>query len=324
MRRGWKIVVAIVVALIALVTVNALLVGDETKSAAVTVPEGRILDLAGGEVQVVDRGPRQRRPIVLIHCFTCAIGWWDRVMPALARDHRVVAIDLLGHGGSAKPGSGYSMEDQASLVAEALARLGVARATVVGHSLGGVVATALAVESPDLVERLVIVDQAPDNDGYGAGLPLMAALTFTPVIGPVLWQVAPDSAVEDGLSEAFAPGFDLPTQLVDDFRRMTYSSYDDSAAAETKYVDEAPLDRRIAHSHTPLLAVFGDQDQIYDAEAALAAYARVPGARTQLIAGAGHSPNLEKPAETAGLILAFAKSSQQVLGSGVRSTTGDE
>ncbi len=54
---------------------------------------------------------------MLIHGFTCAIDWWDRMMPLLERRHRVVAVDLLGHGGSEKPSSGYSMENQAKLVA---------------------------------------------------------------------------------------------------------------------------------------------------------------------------------------------------------------
>ena len=58
----------------------------------------------------------------------------------------------------------------------------------------------------------------------------------------------------------------------------------------------------------PLLAIFGAEDQIYDARGALSAYAAVPGARTALIAGAGHSPNVEKPAQVARLIEAFAQS----------------
>ena len=66
----------------------------------------------------------------------------------MRQDHRVIRVDLLGHGGSDKPGAGYEMADQASAVAEALAELDVFGATVVGNSLGGTVATALAEQSP--------------------------------------------------------------------------------------------------------------------------------------------------------------------------------
>ena len=65
------------------------------------------------------------------------MDWWDGMVPLLERNHRVIAVDLLGHGGSEKPGSGYTPPNQAQVVAEALERLDVSDATVVGHSLGG-------------------------------------------------------------------------------------------------------------------------------------------------------------------------------------------
>jgi pimeloyl-ACP methyl ester carboxylesterase len=307
MGRGGKIAIAAVIALIVLLGINALLVDAETKPAEVTVPGGRILDLPGGDIQAIDRGPRQASPIVLIHCFTCAIDWWDGVLPLLERDHRVVAVDLLGHGGSEKPGSGYSIPDQANLVAAAMRRLGVRGAEVVGHSLGGTVATALAERSPRLVRRLVLIDQAPDNSHFGPGLPLTAHLTLLPVVGQALWRVTPDFAIREGLGAAFAPGFDVPDRFVADFRRMTYTSYRESVSAADDYTAEIPLDRRIARAGVPLLAIFGSEDQIFDSKKALYAYGRIPGSETRLIAGAGHSPNVEQPAATAQLIEKFAK-----------------
>src|SRR4051794_41436755 len=83
----------------------------ETKAASPTI--GRILDLPDGDVQVREDGPKSAPPIVLLHCFACSMRWWDAVVPALARDHHVVRIDLLGHGGSEMPREGYSMPEQA-------------------------------------------------------------------------------------------------------------------------------------------------------------------------------------------------------------------
>jgi pimeloyl-ACP methyl ester carboxylesterase len=314
-RRPWKIAIGVVVLLGVLLAVNAVVIDGETKPGEVTVPGGRILHLPGGEMQVLERGPRTAAPIVLIHCFTCAIDWWDGMIPRLDRDHRVIAVDLRGYGGSEKPASGYSMEDQAAFVAEALSRLGVRDATVVGHSLGGTVATALSERFPKLAGRLVIIDQAPDESYESGGLPFTAKLTFVPVLGQMLWRVTPDFAIKDGLGAAFAPGYDVPDRFVDDFNRMTYTSYT-SDTEEGDYSDATPLDRRIARSGTPLLAIFGAEDQIYDSRKALAAYAKVAGARVELIGGAGHSPNVEKPRQTAALVLAFAKRGL----SGVRSS----
>ena len=305
MRRGWKIAIGVVAGLVALLLLNALLVDGETGSAEVTVPGGRILDLPGGRLQVVEHGPRAASPIVLIHCFTCAIDWWDGMTPALRRRHRVVAVDLLGHGGSEKPDSGYSIPHQAELVAQALERLGVRDAEVVGHSLGGGVAVALAQDDPGLVGRVVIVDTPPSHNEGSLGL--IARLGFAPVIGEAFWRLKPDFAVRKGLSVAFAPGYDVPDRFVEDVDRMTFTAYDESAGAFDDYTGEEPLDRRMRETGKPLLVMMGAEEQIVDdPRQALAEYAReVPAAKTTLIAGAGHSPNVEKPAEASRLVLAF-------------------
>jgi pimeloyl-ACP methyl ester carboxylesterase len=314
LRRGWKILIAVVAVLAVLLALNTIAVDNETGSAEVTVDGGQILELSGGDVQVVEEGPtpegREGPPIVLLHCYACSLHWWDSLAPLLAERHRVVRLDLLGHGGSEKPESGYSMEEQGALVAEALNRLEVEGATVVGHSLGTTVATALAAESSELVDRLVVVDQAPD-ESFGS-LPLIARLGYVPVLGQLLNRVTPDFAIKDAYADGFAPGYDIesgfedPDQVVDDFDAMTYTSFDESAKEAEDYADEIPLDERITSAAIPLLVMFGDEDQIYDADEAVAAYEDVPGVRTAIVAGAGHSPNVERPAESARLIGEFA------------------
>lgn len=311
----------VILALLALLVLNALWVDGETKKAEVTVAGGRILDLPGGELQITERGPRQASPIVLIHCFTCAIDWWDEMTPLLQRDHRLVAVDLLGHGGSEKPDSGYTPENQAEVVAEALERLRVTDATIVGHSLGGSVGVALSERSPELVDRLVIVDMPPDNS-YG-DLGFVAGLAFRPVIGEALWRMKPDFSVRDGLEVAFAPGFEIPDSFVEDVKRLTYGAYDDSPAGNQAFLEEKPLERRIATTGKPLMVLMGAEERIVDdPERALRQYAQgVPGAKTHLIADAGHSPNVERPYLTAKLVLRFAKKPSKRIGSSVRDVT---
>jgi pimeloyl-ACP methyl ester carboxylesterase len=317
-KRRWKVLIGAVVALAILLAVNTIVLDQQTKAAGVTVSGGRILDLPGGAVQVVEQGPTVTRrgsaarpPIVLLHCFGCSLHWWDRMVPLLARRHGVIRIDLLGFGGSEKPKSGYSMEDQARLVALTLGRLDVQGAIVVGHSMGFDVATALASESSELVDRLVDIDDAPDPS-FG-GLPFLAKLTFTPVIGQALRRIAPDFAIEDGYESAFAPGYDLgdfSDQVVDDFRAMTYTSYDRSPTESDDYGNELALDQRVRNAAVPLLVIFGEEDQLYDDPGAAAeAYGDVPGARITVIPGAGHSPNVERPGLTARLVLDFAAQS---------------
>jgi pimeloyl-ACP methyl ester carboxylesterase len=313
MRRGWKILIGALVAVAVLLGLNAIVTDKETKPAEVTVEGGEIIKLPGGDLQAVESEPPNPRAapgstIVLLHCFTCAIDWWDQMRPQLERRHRVVAVDLLGHGGSEKPESGYEVTNQADLVAQALGRLGVREATVVGHSLGGAVAVALAERSPKLVNRLVIIDTSPGE--HEGDLGLLAKLTFTPVIGEALWRVKTDFASRRGLEVAFAPGFDVPDAFVEDLNRMTFNAYD--AADSYDYSAEEPLGSRVERTGKPLLVLMGTEEQIIDdPRAALARYAEDdPDAVTRLMPGVGHSPNVEAPALTAQLVLGFAAEAQ--------------
>jgi pimeloyl-ACP methyl ester carboxylesterase len=311
----------VAVALIALLLVNAMIVDGKTESAQVTVPGGRILDLPDGEMQVVEGGARDGDPIVLIHCFSCAIDWWDGMRSRLEVDHRVIAVDLLGHGGSEKPGSGYTPPNQAKLVAEALRELHVRDAEIVGHSLGGAVSVALAEQEPQLVNRIAIIDMPPDNS-YG-GLGFIAGLAFQPILGEALWTIKPDFSIRDGLGVAFAPGYDVPDAFIDDVKRLTYTAYDESPSGVDDFLGAKSLDRRMQTTGKPLMVLMGAEEQIVnDPQRALDQYANGdPGTETHLVAGAGHSPNVEKPAETARLVLGFAKSPRHDLGSSARDAT---
>jgi len=312
MRRGWKVLIGVLAVLAVLIGINAVVTGRETKAAEVTVPDAEIISLTGGDLQVLERGPRQGAPIVLIHCYSCSMNWWFGMMPRLERDHRVIAVDLLGHGGSDKPTSGYSIDNQADLVAQALARKDVRNATVVGHSLGGTVAVALAERSPQLVDRLVVIDTAPEHEKEDLGT--MAGLGYLPLIGEALWRAKPDFAIRDGLEIAFAPGFDVPDAFVEDVRRMNYAAFDQSPDASEEYTKEESLARRIRDTGKPLLVIMGAEEQIIDdPQAAIDAYtAAIPTAFGNLIRGVGHSPNVEEPTLTARFINGFAGPPQAV------------
>jgi pimeloyl-ACP methyl ester carboxylesterase len=314
MRRGAKIALAILAALAVLLGVNALVLSNQTKGSEVTIDGGRIVELPGGAVQIYEQGPTLRSlpgaPVVLVHCYGCSLHWWDRLAPLLARGHRVVRLDLLGHGGSEKPGSGYSIEEQAALVAGALDELEVQGAVVVGHSMGFSVSVALAERATQLVDRLVNIGAGPDPDDCDIGF--VESLAYWPVLGEAILRLAPDAGVRQGYESAFAPGYDLDSgfneedQVVLDHEAMTATSFNEAADASHDYREEVPLDERLQQIAVPLLSVFGSEDQTCDPRSSQAAYRLVPGARTETIRRAGHSPNVEKPAETAQLIERFA------------------
>ncbi|MGH2980380.1 MAG: alpha/beta fold hydrolase [Solirubrobacterales bacterium] len=295
-----RVLLAVLIVLAVLLAVNTIASDRETEAAKAGA--GRIVDLPGGDLQVREDGPSDAQALVLLHGFASSIHWWDRMTPALAHDHRVIRFDLLGHGGSEKPQEGYGMESQARLVAGALDRLGVRRAAIVGHSMGGSVATALAEERPTLVESVVILD-SPSSSG-DAQLPLTARLGFVPVLGQAIKRIVPDGMIRNGLESAFADGFEVPDRFVEDFREMTYTSYDDSHRGSDDYSKESGLAERLADDSVPLLVIFGSDDELVDPESAQG-YRRVPGARIVVLDGVGHSPHVERPAATARLIENF-------------------
>jgi pimeloyl-ACP methyl ester carboxylesterase len=322
LKRRWKIALGLLAALAVLLAVNTVTTGSQTKPAELTADEAQILQLSRGDVQVTDstasldaeaaKAFALSQPIVLIHCYTCSLHWFDRLEPLLAENHRVIRIDLLGFGGSEKPESGYEIPTQAAMVAEALNELDVQGALVAGNSMGAMVTASLAEQASQLVDRAVVIDMAPNTDDYGDGLPLLARLGYVPVLGEALWRITPDFAVRDAYQESFAPGFDVesgfdePDQVLADFDAMTYTSFDDASDEADAYGDEIPLDERFKQVPVPLMVIFGAEDQVFDAEQAVEGYADVPGVQTEIVEGAGHAPQVEQPEAVAELLEEFA------------------
>lgn len=299
-RRRRVVATATVVALVGLLG-NAVAVSRQTADA--TGPS--ILHVDGGAVHVDQDGPPDAPALVLIHGLGGSTDWWARVVPTLAASFRVIRIDLLGHGRSAKPaGGGYPIPQQGRLVGQVLDRLGVRGAVVVGHSTGGYVATALAEQRGDLVAALALVDTGPRMDAFVSDGPV-GRLVLTPVVGQLLWRLRTDGILRRSLSTAFAPGFVIPRQLVDDTRRVTYHALVATSQAADDYLARGPLPDRLAHLGKPLLVIFGEQDRRWRPSSA-ALYRAVPGADVEMMPGVGHSPMLEDPQRTAALLLRFA------------------
>lgn len=299
-RRGVKIALGVLALVLVVLAVNDLMARRETAPARADI--GRLLPVPGGVLQVREDGPRTGPPIVLIHGFDASMRWWDRAVPPLARTHRVIRVDLLGHGGSSKPRSGYSMENQARVVADALRQLRVRDPLVVGHSMGANVAIALAAAQPRRVRGLVVIDQGARPDDGRVGL--TARLGFYPLIGPAVDRLATDDLIYQGMGVGFAPGYRFPRSFVQDNRRMTYSSYNESSSSSGDFVKTEPLDRRLTRVLRPTLLIFGTREQVLKPQAP-DRYRDVPGAQVRLVAGAGHSPMWERPVPTTRHILNF-------------------
>ena len=250
----------------------------------------------GGEIHVCQDGPRDAPALLLIHGTAASLRSWDPMVPLLTGSHRVIRIDLLGCGQSAKPdAASYAIPDQARRVSAALERLGVEHAIPVGHSSGGAVATALTEQRPDLVTALALIDTGPNMAAYFAD---------EIAIGPAQWPHLTDEQLRQIMSNAFSAGYQIPQTFVDEARGMNLRVYAATSQAVRAYLEEQALPQRLATLGKPLLVVFGEDDRRWRPSSA-AEYRAVPGATIEMLPGLGHSPNLEDPPRTAAPLLTF-------------------
>jgi pimeloyl-ACP methyl ester carboxylesterase len=241
--------------------------------------------------------------VLLIHGITSSADAWQQVIPALAEHHTVIAPDLLGHGGSAKPRGDYSLGAYASGVRDLMAALGHARATVVGHSMGGGVAMQLAYQFPERVERLALVSSG--GLGREVGLVLRAAtLPGAEWVLPLLTREGPRAVVDVAgkvmsllrlRTRADVRGTALGLASLSDPEARRAFLHTARSIMDPAGQRVSATDRLYLAEDMPTLIVWGDRDPMIPAAHGIAAHALIPHSRLELFEGAGHYPFDEDP-----------------------------
>jgi len=241
--------------------------------------------------------------LLLVHGITSSSGAWSDVVPALAETHTVIAPDLLGHGGSAKPRGDYSLGAYASGLRDLLAALGHERATVVGHSMGGGIAMQLAYQFPERVERLALVSSG--GLGHEVGIALRAAtLPGAELVLPLITRRWPREALLGGghllrhlglrtRADVRGTAFGL-TSLSDPEARNAFVHTARSIMDHSGQRVSA-LDRLYLAEGMPTLIIWGDRDPMIPLKHGLAAHESIPHSRLEIFPDSGHYPFNEDP-----------------------------
>jgi pimeloyl-ACP methyl ester carboxylesterase len=308
-RRRRRRAIAIAVAAVGgvLLVLNSVSVLSHTSEAT----GDQIIRLDDGDLHVTEDGPRDAPVLLLIHGFAGSTAWWNPVVPMLQQRYRVIRVDLLGHGASAKPAGGYDIPAQGRRVGAVLDQLRVDQAVIVGHSTGGAVATALAEQRPDVVAALVLIDTGPSQDAFisqGFLGDLVSDVLLVPVVGETIWQARSEAAIRNGLETAFTRKVDVPDEIIADVGGMTYRAFTATSREALHYLEQRPLPARLADLHVPVMVIFGTDDRRWRSSSA-DDYRVIPNVRIELLAGVGHTPMLEDPARTSALLATFAATS---------------
>jgi pimeloyl-ACP methyl ester carboxylesterase len=278
--------------------------------------ESRELTLHGHAVtyRTAGSGP----VLLLLHGITNSSETWEPVVGALAENFTIIAPDLLGHGQSARPRGDYSLGAHASGVRDLLSALDVARATVVGHSLGGGVAMQFAYQFPERCERLVLVSsgglgrevhlllRAAALPGADWGLPLLTSRGMRGVGAGVARALRLGRIAPTGDISILASGF---ASLQDGASRQAFL-HTVRSVIDTSGQRVSANDRLHLAAELPTLIVWGERDSIIPPRHGEAAHEAMPGSRFECFAGAGHMPHHDDPARFSKLLLEFCKATE--------------
>jgi len=240
--------------------------------------------------------------VVLVHGFTDSARDWVPLLPYLSVNHRLILVDLRGHGRSSKPECCYSRLDFAYDVKLLLDALHVSKAALVGHSLGSIVVQTFAEYWPERTDRVVLISSTGGTPPNAPKKP--PAFDFAAAIRQLKEPIDPDSPF-------MIAWWDSPTPVDPDFIRrerrdaaaiplhVWLAVLDEALSADSAYAD---LQSTLPRLKAPALLIWGSKDPIFEEDVRQTLRAAMPGARVKIFAGLGHNPFWEDPRSVAAVI----------------------
>lgn len=273
--------------------------------------KAREIDLHGHRVMYRQAG--EGPAVVFVHGMINSSRHWRKVALSLADRYTVVAPDLIGHGGSATPRGDYSLGAHAASIRDLLTAIGIERATIAGHSLGGGVAMQFFYQFPQRTERMILISSG------GLGREVSLPLRGVALPGSdLLLALAVNRGVVSGLDLSgrllSATGRQLGTYLqviARALRPLTRAGQRRAFRETLKAVIDlrgqkvSAGDRLYLLQGVPTLLVWGGRDGTIPAGHGRRAHEVIEGSRFELLPGVAHFPNLEAPDRLAAVLREF-------------------
>ncbi len=261
------------------------------------------LSVGGLRLHLRDTGPRDAPAVILLHGFGSSLQTWDAWAGVLQAHFRVIAFDLPGFGlTGADPSGDYSDARTVAVLGLMMDALGLARASLIGNSLGGKIAWNFAALHPERVNRLVLVSP----DGFASPGFEYDRTPEVPAMMRLLPYVLPTPMVRMTLAPAYADSSKLTPALLARYRDMMLAPGVRAAMlarmAQVRLTPPEPALRRIT---APTLLLWGERDAMIPVSNAADYLRALPHARLVALPGLGHVPQEEAPEESLAPVEAF-------------------
>lgn len=267
---------------------------DELRATIPNSNYSQFADVDGVRLHYQEKGAGT--PLVLIHGYTSSTYSWKDVFESLSQKFRVIAIDLKGFGFSEKPDGDYTRRAQGELVARFLAQLKIEEAWLCGNSMGGETALNVALQNPDLVAGLILIDS--EGVKTNGGESLAPAYVRIPVVNRALTALAltSDNLVREGLEKSFYDDSKVTTERVSYYYRPLQTRNGQLAALRARTQAGAlPVEQDLNRINAPTLIIWGAEDTLIPLEAGRKINALIKNSKLIVIEKCGHLPQEEAP-----------------------------
>jgi len=253
------------------------------------------------QLQLAYRSKGEGSPVLLIHGFGASSYSWRHLINPLAKNHRVITVDLKGFGYSPKPRDDlYSVYDQAKLVRDFIIEEKLEDINIVGHSFGGGVALVTSVyltaSHPGLIKRLVLIDSI----AYTQDLPDFVELLATPVLGPLIVHLTSNQTQAKYLLKQVYFDDDLiPQSAIDHYAKiMTLDNAKYAIITGARQLippDLGDFSNRYPSIRTPTLIIWSKNDTVIPLRIGKRLHKALPHSKMVILETVGHAPQEEKP-----------------------------
>ena len=256
------------------------------------------------------------KPLLLIHGYGAGIWVWQKQIDLLSQSCRVYALDLIGHGFSDRPKISYTPETYILFLRNFMYGLKIERATLIGNSMGGGIAWAMAILYPERVDRLILIDCIPPDvlrQVKNESLRTLVAIKSIPILPYLVLAARGKHSIKWILLECVSDIRLITSEVVDRQHQLSKIKGTTWVLYSTlKHAEEAlKLKDQFSLIRKPTLFIWGEKDLIFPPAVGEALHQAIVGSRFQMIKKSGHIPMWESPVEVNQAILSFLENSSE-------------